>query len=249
MIAGVSSATTRSCYRTSRGKAHAAPLPAQEPPPKGRKRISMQERRALIVEFVENYRASNEGKFPTIITNICDQIGGSFYTVRPVLQEMVYNHAKLPLDNPKTAPRQVTVEVTEHLMQKDEAWLKDRFLSIPRPRMMLKWLTSCKRRKPEWLKDRFLSIPRPRMMLKWLTTCKRMNPEWLKDKFLSIPRPRMMLKWLNFKEQFKFLSIPKDEGKVLCREDNPKLEESANTGLLGSLKSFAYGIRNFWKNM
>ena len=41
--------------------------------------------------------------------------------MRPVIQEMVYNHAKLPLDNPKPAPRQVTVEVTEHLMQKDEA--------------------------------------------------------------------------------------------------------------------------------
>ena len=49
--------------------------------------------------------------------------------MRPVLQEMVYNHAKLPLDNPKTAPRQVTVEVTEHLLQKDEARVAERQVS------------------------------------------------------------------------------------------------------------------------
>jgi hypothetical protein len=30
-----------------------APLPAQEPPPKGRKRITKEEKRARIVEFVE----------------------------------------------------------------------------------------------------------------------------------------------------------------------------------------------------
>ena len=53
MIAGVSSATTRSCYRTSRGKAHAAPLPAQEPPLKGQKRATKQERKVRIMEFVE----------------------------------------------------------------------------------------------------------------------------------------------------------------------------------------------------
>jgi hypothetical protein len=38
---------------------------------------------------------------------------------------------------------------------------------------------------------------------------------------------------------------------VLCREHNPKHEpeESTSTGLFGSLKSFAYGLRNFWKKL
>ena len=67
-----------------------------------------------------SYRASNEGKFPTI-TNIRQQIGGSHYTVYEVLSEMKYNHAKLQLGNPKSAPLQGTVEVTEHPMQKVEA--------------------------------------------------------------------------------------------------------------------------------
>ncbi|KAI4980718.1 hypothetical protein ZWY2020_021203 [Hordeum vulgare] len=41
------------------------------------------------------------------------------------------------------------------------------------------------------------------------------------------------------------------KGNVLHREDNPEVERqgSSNTSLLGSLKSFASGIRNFWRNL
>ncbi|WVZ80023.1 hypothetical protein U9M48_027541 [Paspalum notatum var. saurae] len=80
VIVGVSTATTRSCYRTSRGKAHAVPLPAQEPPQKPQKRIPLQKRRAKIMEFVENYRASNDGKFPTM-RNTRQQVRGRHYTL------------------------------------------------------------------------------------------------------------------------------------------------------------------------
>nr|CAB3447336.1 unnamed protein product [Digitaria exilis] len=52
VIAGVSSAITRSLYRTTRGKAHAAPLSAQEPPPKGQKKVSKEERKIRIAEFI-----------------------------------------------------------------------------------------------------------------------------------------------------------------------------------------------------
>jgi len=167
----------------------------------------MQERKALIVEFVENYRASNEGKFPTV-TNTRQQIGGSYYTVRDVLQEMVYNHAKLPLDNPKPAPLQETDEVTKHPMQRDE----DRVLES----------------------HEILEVPDQSMAEDDAEVGQRQGTAEVYENFL-----------------------PKDEGKVdqfQGREsesfkDNPKLEESANTGLLGSLKSFAYGIRDFWKNM
>ncbi|RLM78872.1 uncharacterized protein C2845_PM12G21550 [Panicum miliaceum] len=119
VIAGISSSITRSCYRTSRGKAHAVPLSAQEPPPKGRKRITKQERKVRIVEFVDKFRASNDGKFPSI-TNVCQQVGGSHYTVREVLQELKYNYTKLPLGNAKAAPLQGIVEFAEHARPKDE---------------------------------------------------------------------------------------------------------------------------------
>ncbi|CAL5020682.1 unnamed protein product [Urochloa decumbens] len=120
VIAGVSSAITRSCYRTTRGKAHAAPLSAQEPPPKGQKRITKQERKVRIVEIVDKFRASNDGKFPGVKA-VRQQVGGSFYTVREILQELEYNHKKSPLGNAKAAPLQETVEVAEHSRPKDEA--------------------------------------------------------------------------------------------------------------------------------
>jgi hypothetical protein len=58
VISGVSGAVARPCYRTWRGKAHAAPLSSQEPP-KGRKRdtVPKKERKARIEEFVEMYVA------------------------------------------------------------------------------------------------------------------------------------------------------------------------------------------------
>ncbi|CAL4886498.1 unnamed protein product [Urochloa decumbens] len=120
VIAGVSSAITRSCYRSTRGKAHAAPLSAQEPPPKGQKRITKQERKVRIVEIVDKFRASNDGKFPGVKA-VRQQVGGSFYTVREILQELEYNHKKSPLGNAKAAPLQGTVEVAEHSRPKDEA--------------------------------------------------------------------------------------------------------------------------------
>jgi hypothetical protein len=123
--------------------------------------------------------------------------------VREVLQEMVFNHAKLPLDNPKAAPLQGTDEVAEHPMQKDEARVLEN--------------------------QGILEVP--------------------EDDAEMAQRQGTVEVYEN--------SLPKDEGKVdqfqgtesESFKDNPKLEEAANTGLFGSLKSFAYGIRNFWKNM
>ncbi|KAL6633904.1 hypothetical protein ACP70R_026575 [Stipagrostis hirtigluma subsp. patula] len=118
VIAGISSTITRSCYRTSRGKAHAAPLSAQEPPPKGQKRVSKQERRARIEEFVEKYKIANEGKFPSI-KNVRQHVGGGHYTVREILQEMEYNQTKQPLDNAKAPQAQERAEFAEHSSPKD----------------------------------------------------------------------------------------------------------------------------------
>jgi hypothetical protein len=48
------------------------------------------------------YRASNEGRFPST-TYVRQQIGGSHYIVRGILQELEYNHANPPMGNAKAA--------------------------------------------------------------------------------------------------------------------------------------------------
>ncbi|XP_015689018.1 uncharacterized protein LOC102720772 isoform X2 [Oryza brachyantha] len=119
MIAGVSSTIARSCHRTCRGKSHAAaPLPAQEAP-KGSKRITKQERRVKIEKFIEEYKASNDGKFPNM-TTVRQHVGGSHYTVREIFQELEYNQTQLPLDMSKEAQLPDSSEFSEDLKPKDD---------------------------------------------------------------------------------------------------------------------------------
>ncbi|CAL0322324.1 unnamed protein product [Lupinus luteus] len=57
--------------------------------PKGRKRISKQERRAIVEAFVNRYREMNAGKFPTASV-AQNQVGGGFYFLREIIQDLEY---------------------------------------------------------------------------------------------------------------------------------------------------------------
>ncbi|XVE57204.1 hypothetical protein DITRI_Ditri04bG0072800 [Diplodiscus trichospermus] len=67
-----------------RGRSYAASLPSDSP--KHRK-VSKDERRALIESFVNRYRSVNAGKFPST-TATQKEVGGSYYVVKKVLQEL-----------------------------------------------------------------------------------------------------------------------------------------------------------------
>ncbi|XP_055828299.1 uncharacterized protein LOC129896425 [Solanum dulcamara] len=60
------------------------------------KRVSMEERIEMVEGFVNKYRAMNGGKFPSTKMAM-KEVGGSFYTVKKIVQEMQYN-AKMPVD-------------------------------------------------------------------------------------------------------------------------------------------------------
>ncbi|KAM0945287.1 hypothetical protein DsansV1_C10g0101101 [Dioscorea sansibarensis] len=55
------------------------------------KKISKLERRAMLEAFVDQYRASNAGRFPTV-SFAQKQIGGSYYHVRQIIKELEFNH-------------------------------------------------------------------------------------------------------------------------------------------------------------
>ncbi|KQK00486.1 hypothetical protein BRADI_3g49758v3 [Brachypodium distachyon] len=112
VIAGVSCAVTRPCYRTWRGKAHEARLSAQEPP---RARRGCQRMKGGC-----SYQASNDGKFLTI-KNVRQHAGGSHYTVRDVLHKMMYNQTKLLLAHSKAAQLYETTECAEQSMPKEDS--------------------------------------------------------------------------------------------------------------------------------
>ncbi|WVZ15760.1 hypothetical protein V8G54_013326 [Vigna mungo] len=72
------------------GWSHAATVPSEAPDAqKGPKRVPRHERRAMVEDFVNKYRAKNAGKFPTI-SDAQRQVGGNFYVVRDIMQELEY---------------------------------------------------------------------------------------------------------------------------------------------------------------
>ncbi|KAL7587645.1 hypothetical protein Lser_V15G35671 [Lactuca serriola] len=54
------------------------------------KRISIADRRELLESFVNKYRGMNSGKFPSP-TSAQKEVGGGYYSIRKMLQEMEYN--------------------------------------------------------------------------------------------------------------------------------------------------------------
>ncbi|PKA64141.1 hypothetical protein AXF42_Ash005153 [Apostasia shenzhenica] len=67
---------------------------------RGQKKLSKEERRAMVEGFVEKYRASNAGKFPSV-SCAQKQVGGSYYIIREIVQELEYNHKRAPLETEK----------------------------------------------------------------------------------------------------------------------------------------------------
>ncbi|KAK9279001.1 hypothetical protein L1049_028583 [Liquidambar formosana] len=81
-----------------RGRSYAASVPSDLPKAqKGRKRVSKDERKAMVESFVNKYREMNAGKFPSA-DSARKEVGGSFYVIRKILQEIEYNSKISPLN-------------------------------------------------------------------------------------------------------------------------------------------------------
>ncbi|XP_075661056.1 uncharacterized protein LOC142630886 isoform X1 [Castanea sativa] len=68
-----------------------------------RTRLSKLERQALVETFVNKYREMNAGKFPTASFAV-KQVGGSYYTVRKIIQELQYRSKLSSSDTSKGTP-------------------------------------------------------------------------------------------------------------------------------------------------
>ncbi|XP_022156275.1 uncharacterized protein LOC111023208 [Momordica charantia] len=78
-----------------RGRSYAASVaPAIPDPDKDRKTVPIEARRAMVESFVDKYKSINAGKLPSI-SNTQKQVGGSFYVVRKILQEL-QNESTMP---------------------------------------------------------------------------------------------------------------------------------------------------------
>ncbi|KAK9996801.1 hypothetical protein SO802_021487 [Lithocarpus litseifolius] len=68
-----------------------------------RTRLSKLERQAMVESFVNKYREMNAGKFPTASSAV-KQVGGSYYTVRKIIQELQYKSKLSSSDTRKGTP-------------------------------------------------------------------------------------------------------------------------------------------------
>ncbi|RWW44523.1 hypothetical protein BHE74_00049706, partial [Ensete ventricosum] len=86
---GLSSALLRSSFRGWE-KSFSALVPSGPCKPQKGKKISEQKRRVLVESFVDKYRTSNAGRFPSV-SHVQQEVGGSYYIIKQLVQEMKNN--------------------------------------------------------------------------------------------------------------------------------------------------------------
>ncbi|XP_024990026.1 uncharacterized protein LOC112524442 isoform X2 [Cynara cardunculus var. scolymus] len=69
------------------GRSSVAPFTSKRPI---KKKVTSADRKAMLESFVSKYRAMNMGKFPPP-TSAQKEVGGSYYLIKKMLQEMEYN--------------------------------------------------------------------------------------------------------------------------------------------------------------
>ncbi|GAV62546.1 hypothetical protein CFOL_v3_06069 [Cephalotus follicularis] len=101
----------------SAASASASELPKPKPKPPKRRRVPRDVRRAMVESYVNKYRATHAGKFPTVY-DVTKEVGGSHYVNRSIFQELVYN-SKISTSNKKSENL-----LGEELLKENESFIE-----------------------------------------------------------------------------------------------------------------------------
>ncbi|KAI9175039.1 hypothetical protein LWI28_026471 [Acer negundo] len=120
-----------------RGRSYAASVVPSDSlePQRVRKRVSKEERRALVESYVNKYRAEHNGKFPSA-SDAIKNVGGCFYVNRMIIKELEYkskisssNRGTENLSVGPTKKNKVTVDVGTqnelHILAADDVEIND----------------------------------------------------------------------------------------------------------------------------
>ncbi|URE06451.1 NUDIX domain [Musa troglodytarum] len=226
----------------SRGwcKSFAASVPSGPFKPQRGKRLTKQERRTLAKSFIDKYRASNAGRFPTI-TYVQREIGGSYYTQKWIVQEIEY-HNKLSSLNKGT----VQLRKAEDINQSSDA--KEVSSTSVRDET-LKSVIDSKVRNNISLKDE------PSVSLKLgIETKTSMSPSGesvgsrkersTKDSSHDAPSPKVVKDTGNHG-----VSVTEEHHSDHHRSSEQGSSSTRMTNLWGNLRSLADGIISLWRKM
>ncbi|KAL4186048.1 hypothetical protein AMTRI_Chr09g12290 [Amborella trichopoda] len=119
-----------------RGRSFAASVPSDSPKHQKGQKVSKAERRTMLESFVQQYRASNAGKFPTA-SFAKKNVGGSYYTIRRILQELEYESKKPHVISEKENFLENAQRVIENNSEaKEEILISTHFEEVIRPTCM-----------------------------------------------------------------------------------------------------------------
>ncbi|GAB2219595.1 hypothetical protein Droror1_Dr00007232 [Drosera rotundifolia] len=89
-----------------------------------RRRVTKDDRKSMVESYVNKYRLTNAGKFPTI-SDARKEVGGSHYTIRKIMQELQHNsklnseeHYKKKLLGGTAEDNHVSTSMQEHSASK-----------------------------------------------------------------------------------------------------------------------------------
>ncbi|KAI5557853.1 hypothetical protein BDE02_18G131100 [Populus trichocarpa] len=98
-----------------RARSYAASVPSHMPQShKAQKRVSKDDRRAMVESYVNKYRETHAGKFPSI-SDARKQVGGNYYFIRKIVQELEYK-SKISSSNSGNKKKELPI-VSEPLVK------------------------------------------------------------------------------------------------------------------------------------
>ncbi|XP_061950887.1 uncharacterized protein LOC133673956 isoform X2 [Populus nigra] len=98
-----------------RARSYAASVPSHMPQSyKSQKRVSKDDRRAMVESYVNKYRETHAGKFPSI-SDARKQVGGNYYFIRKIVQELEYK-SKISSSNSGNKKKELPI-VSEPLVK------------------------------------------------------------------------------------------------------------------------------------
>ncbi|KAH6788540.1 hypothetical protein C2S51_003546 [Perilla frutescens var. frutescens] len=107
---------------------------------KPRKRISKSERRTLVENYVNKYRETNEGKFPTA-SHTVNNVGGSYYVARQIIQEMIYNSKQSSIISKDTSLEKSAIKTHEMICNSREQSMYTKDTSLEKSSMKVDEIT------------------------------------------------------------------------------------------------------------
>lgn len=203
---------------------------------KPKRRVTKNERKSMVENYVKNYRETNAGKFPTT-TNAMKDTGGSYYTVRQILQELIHNSKQPTGDTKETSLKKSTTENDKISANIKERYEDSTFKSNGKQGQQSSVL------KEASINEK-ASIFQQTDKSEDVGT--QFHPSIGKPESSQLPDPENNINQENHKNK-----LQQESTEVLGRESQKvptgDAEPQTSLSVWNNLKSFANGIINLWK--